>query len=558
MTVSAAAQEEFPTVWEGQFDNRATVLSVCNSDGSYILGTDEDQCTLLDANAKVLWSTKYKELTNKEGVKSAEIQNIYFGPDLLFLFDKKIGKDKITVVDIRAGKALWTTDQYQDLTEENIEYISDLDAFFFSLKNSTVLVNARTGERIWETDKFKGSVGGFTYLKDRNELLMVNYKPNGLAALFSGFKNQLIRINALNGEVKWSTNFFGIVEREAVTRKSLVGIFMKGNKVFLQLDGLQVFNYEDGKMLWNAVYETDEAAKNGIFNRGPHGGRVMKGGIYGAIADPIFSDDAVFLVLGSEKIKNKFVAKYDIETGQKIWESEKISKADAMPEIHLEDGRLVCQIGGLVNQQTVERKLEKGPYGDVERIYYNYEWIFLGSYGILALDPATGKQVWRSEKFDKRISNLVFGEGMVFAGSGDEFYGFDVKTGEMKINVDHAKGKVGKTMWAFDNGDNVALVCDNGMAAYSKKDGSKIYNTDKFRGVTCYHHVGNRFFLRKDNGNSNTVAAVDLKTGEILGTLKSKGKGGGGIYGDGIDITSDGEFVFAFRGKNVEKHRVAK
>ena len=91
MTVSAAAQEEFPTVWEGQFDNRATVLSVCNSDGSYILGTDEDQCTLLDANAEVLWSTKYKELTNKEGVKSAEIQNIYFvliGEELIINTEK--------------------------------------------------------------------------------------------------------------------------------------------------------------------------------------------------------------------------------------------------------------------------------------------------------------------------------------------------------------------------------------------------------------------------------------------------------------------------------------
>ncbi|MBL0105696.1 MAG: PQQ-binding-like beta-propeller repeat protein [Bacteroidetes bacterium] len=176
----------------------------------------------------------------------------------------------------------------------------------------------------------------------------------------------------------------------------------------------------------------------------------------------------------------------------------------------------------------------------------------------MALDPANGKIAWRSEKFDKRISNLVFGDGIVFAGSGDEFYGFDVQSGEMKINVDHAKGKVGKTMWAFDNGDNVALVCDNGMAAYSKKDGSKVYNTDKFRGVTSFHQVGKNFFLRKETNSSNTIAAVDLKTGEIIGTLKSKGKGGGGEFGEGLDITTDGEFVFAFRGKNVEKHRVGR
>ncbi|MBL0103039.1 MAG: PQQ-binding-like beta-propeller repeat protein [Bacteroidetes bacterium] len=533
------AQEELPTVWEGKFDNRATVLSVSNSDGSMIMGTDEDQCTLLDESAKVLWSTKYKELTNKEGVKTAEIQNVYWGANLLFLFDKKIGKDKITVVDIKKGAAMWTTDQYQDLTEENIEYIEDLDAFFFSLKNSTVLINARTGEKIWETDKFKGSIGGYMYFSDAKELLMVNYKPTGLAALFSGFKNQLVRINAKTGEIIWNTTFKGFVEKEAVTRRSLVKLFVKGDKVFLQLDGLQVFDYKNGQPIWSAVYETDEQAKTGFFNRGPHGGRVVKGGIYHAIADPLFTDKEVYLVLGSNKIKNKFIAKYDVETGNKIWESEKITKADALPHIHLNNGKLICQIGGLVNQQTVENKTESGPSGSVNVTYYNNEWIFLGSYGIMALDPATGKIAWRSEKFDKRISNLVFGDGIVFAGSGDEFYGFDVQSGEMKINVDHAKGKVGKTMWAFDNGDNVVSRMIMVWLHTARKDGSKVYNTDKFRGVTSFHQVGNRFFLRKETNSSNTIAAVDLKTGEIIGTLKSKGKGGGGEFGEGLDFITD-------------------
>lgn len=111
-------------------------------------------------------------------------------------------------------------------------------------------------------------------------------------------------------------------------------------------------------------------------------------------------------------------------------------------------------------------------------------------------------------------------------------------------------------MWAFDNGDNVALVCDNGMAAYSKKDGTKVYNTDKFRGVTNYHIVGNNFFLRREKENSNTIAAVDLKTGVIKGIVKSKGKGGGDVYGDGLDVTDDGEYIFAFKGKGVEKIKV--
>lgn len=95
------AQEELPTVWEGKFDNRATVLSVSNSDGSMIMGTDEDQCTLLDESAKVLWSTKYKELTNKEGVKTAEIQNVYWGANLLFCSTKKSVRIKLPLSILR-------------------------------------------------------------------------------------------------------------------------------------------------------------------------------------------------------------------------------------------------------------------------------------------------------------------------------------------------------------------------------------------------------------------------------------------------------------------------
>ena len=38
--------------------------------------------------------------------------------------------------------------------------------------------------------------------------------------------------------------------------------------------------------------------------------------------------------------------------------------------------------------------------------------------------------------------------------------------------------------------------------------------------------------------------------------FQSKGKGGSPEYGDGIDITADGEYIFAFKGKKVEKIKV--
>jgi hypothetical protein len=551
-----AQDDELPVVWESEFENKAKVLSICNGDGSLLIGSDPNEATGMDGSGKVTWSGKYKTINGDGGAGESEYQYVYWGPDLLFLFDKKAGKDRVSVVDVKTGKGLWNSNEYSGLGEDNIDYIAEMDAFMFCMKSANVLVDARTGRKIWETSIFKGSVGKYIYFPSSKEMLMINYKPTWLSALFSGFKNQLVRINATNGNVIWDVEYRGIVEKEVLTRKPIVDIDVKGDKIFLQLDGLQVFDFQNGKEIWSAVYESDQGVRTNFWNRGPHGGKVLKGGVYGAISKPLYTEDAVYIVLGSDKLKTKFVQKHDLNSGKILWTSEKITSAMALPAIHLQGDRLVVQVGGIVNKQTIERVINRTQTGTETITYYNNEYDFMGSFGVLALNTADGKQVWRSEKFDKRISNLVFGEGMVFAGSGDEFYGFDVKTGEMKINVDHSKGKVGKTMWAFDNGDNVALVCDNGMAAYSKKDGAKVYNTDKFRGVTNYHHLGNNFFLRREKESSNTIAAVDLKTGVIKGIVKSKGKGGGDVYGDGLDVTDDGEYIFSFRGKGVQKIKV--
>ena len=47
-----------------------------------------------------------------------------------------------------------------------------------------------------------------------------------------------------------------------------------------------------------------------------------------------------------------------------------------------------------------------------------------------------------------------------------------------------------------------------------------------------------------------------MTNGDIKGKVESKGKGGSERYGDGIDISEDGEFIFAFKAKKVEKIKV--
>ncbi|GAB1463632.1 outer membrane protein assembly factor BamB family protein [Pedobacter sp.] len=200
---------QFKTVWESEFANKADRLAMVNQNGTYILGTDDNSATVLDENGKQIWEGDYKKITTNK-TNNSEFQYFIRSEEggYLFLFDqRKMGTDRLAVIDVRTGKELWNSENYQNILPKDgghvdaVEYISELDVFMIAQKDGLNMVKAKTGEKIWETKLFKGSVGKYVYDKGKNQIVMLNYKPTTLSALFSGFKNQLVRINAANGEI---------------------------------------------------------------------------------------------------------------------------------------------------------------------------------------------------------------------------------------------------------------------------------------------------------------------------------------------------------------------
>ena len=55
----------FATVWESEFENKATRIAVVNGDGSYVVGSDDNSASVLDLDGKPLWNGDYKKLTTK-------------------------------------------------------------------------------------------------------------------------------------------------------------------------------------------------------------------------------------------------------------------------------------------------------------------------------------------------------------------------------------------------------------------------------------------------------------------------------------------------------------
>jgi len=572
----------FATVWESEFENKATRLAVINGDGGIVVGTDDNSASVLDKDGKPVWNGDYKKLTTNNTNKS-EFQYTQFKTKggYLFLFDeRKLGTDRVACLDIETGKELWNSEAYQNLIQkgtkaeegsdqaelETVKYLEELDAFLISQKNSVILVKANTGEKIWETNRFKGGVGKYIYDAKRNEIIMVNFKPTALGALFAGFKNQLVKINASNGDVLWDATFLGTIEKELVTRRAIIDMWIKGDKLFMYLDGLQVYNIDNGQKLWSVTYENDMQGSSG---NSLIGGK-KRSKIYKTLADPLFTDNAVYLVMLGTRDKTKYVEKHDLESGKLLWASEKITGALCMPHIYKVGNRILVQVGGKVQVQelryeeastgTAGAVMALGGYGGgsakqwVPYIYWDYK---AQKNSVLSLDDVTGKTSWRSEKFDKRITDFVIHEDKtLFVGDGDEFYGYDIIAGTQLFDVKHNDANVGKATAVIDFGDKVVVLSEKGLASYNKKDGSRAYATEKIKGVDYFYHIGNNYFLRDQRNSKNIIYGIDMNTGETKGSVQSKGKGGSPEYGDGIDITTDGEYIFAFKGKKVEKIKV--
>ena len=551
----------FQTVWESEFDNKASRIALSNSDGSIIIGTDDNSATVLNAEGKQVWSGDYKKLTTNK-TNNSEFQYVIKGDKsgYLFLFDARtIGADRVAVLDLTSGKELWNSEAYQDLLDkkeaeadiETVKYINELDAFLIAQRGGLSMVEAKTGKQLWTTKTFKGSVGKYLYDKKTNQILMLNYKPTFWSALFSAFKNQLVKINALNGEIIWDAEFRGTIEKKLITREPLVDLTIKGDKLFLWLDGLQAYDINSGKKLWDVAYENDmDQAKKSILGIGGRGSK----GVYGTLAEPVYTNDAVYLAMFGNGNKTKFIEKHDLNTGKLLWTSEKITGAYCLPHIYVTGDKLMVQVGGKVEVQEIST--HRGANGMVTKYKISNEYMNQKN-GLLALNAGTGQSLWRSDKFDKRITDMVIHQDKtVFAGDGDEFFAYDIATGNQKFVVKHNDAKVGKATDVIDFGDDVVVISEKGLASYKKENGTRNYATSKLAEITNFYLVGDNYFLQSQTDSKNIFYGIDMTTGEMKGSVTSKGKGGSPKYGDGIDITDDGEYIFAFNGKKVEKIKV--
>ena len=536
--------EEMKTVWEKKLSHDFDVTGVDETNGIIHGSNDKNFSTIKESDGSVIWSQKFSDIF--ENIRKVDLQIPMYEAKAIFLFDKKMGKDQMVVVDMESGKMLWNTSKYQGIEDaDEIVYIPEMKSYAIVTKDALTMVKARTGEELWSTKTMNTPVGRYIYDDKEKMITMVNMPRTFLGSLLKGFKNQIIKINAKNGDVIWDKTYRGFIEKKAVTREPVVHfVLADGNKLMLQLAGLQVYDYKTGETLWSATYDVtfDEFAKV----KTP--GRVVKKGVYGCVADPLFDGEFVY-VLDFKSKSSQYLKKYEANSGKLVWTSPEIKDARAIPGIYQVDDIILLQVGGAVEVQGVTVKTTSTSTGTTTTTYRSISYQNVKPYNVQAFNAKDGKQIWESERFKKGITNMFVNGKDLIVCSGKSLYKVDCKTGKEQYEISLDDDDISlaekiinpEKLGANVNKDNVIIVGSKGVSAHNMKTGAKVWaNRTKagdFNGI-----YGTTAFYQKENDDQ---FAIDVNTGKATFYNARKDSK--------ADYSSDGKYIYSFERKTILK-----
>lgn len=501
LALPAMAQEEMSTVWEIRLEHKGEYVGTNPNEGPGLnYASSDKELTVIDKESgKVLWSKPYKELT--PNLRKIDELVPFWESGCIFLFDRKMGKDQIAVVDMKTGSLLWTSAKYQDLGEDNIMYMKERDAFCISTKDALNYVIARTGEEKWSTSTFKGTVGKYLFMPD-GKVVMVNFVPDGLGALFTGFKNQIAKVNLDNGDIEWEAAYIGRAERKVLTGEFLYDLESEGDRVYLHLNGIQCYDYKTGTQLWSAAFDF---TPDGIRGR-PAG--AQKWGVYGGVADPLVAGDDLY-VLDCVNRRKQFLKKYDRRSGKLLWTSPEIPDAKAIPGIYLAGDKVVLQIGGQVETQAYIKRVERDAQGTTTITYIRrIEWVNVKPMGLKAFSTTDGALIWESERFKKGITNAFMENGTLYVCSGKALYSMDPNTGKENYEVPLGDDNISDAVMVLPFNDKVAVIGEKGVSTHNMSDG-KLVNSGKYKAARFRARYGDHVLMETEGDD---IAAFDLKT----------------------------------------------
>lgn len=478
-------------VWTGDFPNKADFLRYPSPAADWLVGTTQQSaCVLNGSTGKVMWNESFSEIT---GSKKVEIQYVMEDAGVLFLYDKKGGKDNLSCLDLLTGKLLWQSDRFEGIRLSGVIYMPDLKSFVLAAKDGFYMMDARTGEIKWVVDRFRGAVADAIYDPDKNEIIVLNYKTSW-GALLSGYKNQLMAIDVANGTVKWETEYFGVIHNKPYSGGLVFNWHLYPDKILLMVQGLQVIDRKTGKEIWKTDFD--------LFDTKGLGGTTY---VYNSIAYPLVDKDAIYLIYNKPSSGKVLLQKLDVNTGTPKWEVKLDGKNPVVPSIQLENNKLLLQIGGEV---TIEGTDSKGV------AFRKTRWD--GPFGVMAIDASSGNMLWKNYDFKNRSMPLIAEGNKIYTADEKKFYTLDMSTGAEVASISTKDLKVGAPQWLGSRGNRIMYQGEDGLALLDLSNGKLIGSVPAKGTFWSSNRKGEYFFLNSDKN----IQYVRLSDAKVVMTVK--------------------------------------
>ena len=399
----------------------------------------------------------------------------------------------ITPANVANLKVKWTFEAGDDISSEPI--VVNGVVYFGSWDGKEYAVEAKTGKKIWEFDAGQSSRAAATY-------------ENGLLAFvdIAGFLHVL---DAKTGVEKW--------KKRTDTHRNTVGTsapMMYQGKIYLG-----VASHEEGAMLgkndyvcctfrgsvvafdaargdeiwrwWVLPEPAIERAekKSGVKVMGPSGGAVWSTVHLDPAANRLFVTTGNQYTGPNMDDANAIVA-LDLKTGKKVWSFKGIPRdiwnfdcrnTPDCDDLDVDFGSSPVYFKGPNGQQLIGAGQKSG-------------WFY-------ALDPKTGKVVWKTEVGPGgKLGGIEFGD----TSDGERVYA-GISNFPKQGSVNALDGATGKILWSTKSPDNKA----------------------NFGPITVTGRANNRLVWAGSVGNF--VRAYDASNGKILWEFDTGGAVGGGI-----------------------------
>jgi len=406
--------------------------------------------TTLFTNASESWSSKLDSRVR-----------FYQSTELGLLL---VGTEKsLYAIDGASGEIVWRR-KHITLDETDVAPIPGSDVLLLTVEDGSKTrleaTDITTGSVLWRSDKVKGAVMQAA-LEQNSNLLAVVLVRDAKGRARDGFKRKpaVHMFDITSGRELWKYEIESDIEMMPSRWPE-----DEGEKVPFTLN-----NYRPPLFLDERLYLFYEGAASLDVHTGKERRRekfrINEEGLALTDSDPV-ADERALYTTGRGRVRA-----ISRENGDVLWETKDLGN---VPELILTRDVLYARTGGQLTRLKDGETVGKGPFG------------------ISAIEPSSGKILWRYKGADKGITNIALvNSSTILLADHDELIAIDSSTGKRRLKVQH---KVDKAAFILLNETGQAVVGGpEDLASFDPSTGQQLWR--------AHHSPPRRGILR-------TVAAI--------------------------------------------------